>query len=211
MSEIDQIASAYDQVADAYAEHFGHELDHKPVDRALLAMIAEEATARGLPVADLGAGPGHVARWLADRGARAIAVDLSAEMVARAGGLGVEARQGDLRALPLADASLGGAAMLYAIVHLDAADLPAVFAEARRVLAPGAAVLVSFHVGREPVRVTEFLGAEVELTFRFFPSDVVVAAIEASGLTIDARFERAPHTAVEHPSTRGYVLARRPA
>jgi ubiquinone/menaquinone biosynthesis C-methylase UbiE len=211
MSELDDVARAYDQVAAAYADRFGHELDHKPVDRALLAMLAEEAIARQLPIADLGAGPGHVAAWLAARGARAIAVDLAPEMAAQARARGVEAHAADLRRLPLADASLGAAAMLYAIVHLDAADLPAVFAEARRVLAPGARLLVSFHVGAETVQLTEFLGAAVTLDFRFFPSDVVVAAIETAGLVIDARLERAPHSAVEHPSTRGYVLARRPS
>jgi ubiquinone/menaquinone biosynthesis C-methylase UbiE len=211
MSETDDIARAYDTVAGAYAEHFGGELDHKPVDRALLAMLAEEAIARGLPVADLGAGPGHVAAWLDRRGARAIAVDLSPEMVAQASARGVEAHAGDLRDLPLSDASLGAAAMLYAIVHLDASELPAVFAEARRVLAPGARVLVSFHVGTDRVHLTEFLGADVELTFRFFPTDAVVAAIEAAGLVVDARFERAPHVPHEHPSTRAYVLARRPS
>lgn len=67
---------------------------------------------------------------------------------------------------------------------------------------------VLIHVGRDPVDVTELLGHEVDLAFRFHQSATSAAALEAAGLRVDVRLERAPYTAVEYPSTRGYVVAR---
>jgi SAM-dependent methyltransferase len=203
------VAAAYDRVAEAYAAHFGGELAHKPVDRALLDLIA--ADARGGRVADLGCGPGHAAAYLAARGARALGVDLSPETIARARAAfpGVEFAVGDLAAPPVAPASLAAAVALYAIVHLTADELPAAFAGIAAALAPGAPLLVSFHVGEEVVRVGELLGVAVDLTFRFHTTAQVIAALESAGLTPEVKLERMPYLAVEHPSTRGYVIARR--
>jgi hypothetical protein len=38
----------------------------------------------------------------------------------------------------------------------------------------------------------------------------VTAALAQSGLTVEMRLERSPYVPHEHPSRRGYVLARRP-
>ena len=55
---------------------------HKPFDRWLLERVA--ALADGLPVADVGTGPGHVAAYLATAGADVTGFDLSPGMVAQA-------------------------------------------------------------------------------------------------------------------------------
>lgn len=201
------IADDYDKVADAYAAKFASELDHKPLDRALLSLISDEA-AGGL-VADLSCGPEHVAAYLAARGARAIAIDLSPAMVAHARTLGVEAREGDLRALPLDDGSLRAAVALYAIVHLSPEDLARFAVELARVLAPGAPALISFHAGAGTVHLDDFLGAPVDLDFFFFETADVARALESAGLAIEVRLERAPYVPHEYPSTRAYLLARK--
>jgi hypothetical protein len=77
------------------------------------------------------------------------------------------------------------------------------------VLRPGGVVLLSFHIGTERVKRDELLGEAVDLEFVFFERQVVETALEEAGLTIEARIERAPYTAVEHPSLRGYLLANR--
>jgi SAM-dependent methyltransferase len=203
------VAAAYDQLAVPYAARFAGELAHKPVDRALLDLIA--ADARGGQVADLGCGPGHAAAYLAARGARALGVDLSPETIARARAAfpAVDFAVGDLAAPPVPAGSLAGAVALYAIVHLTAEELPAAFAGIAAALAPGAPLLVAFHVGAEEVRVTELLGVAVELTFRFHTTAQVVAALEWAGLAPEVKLERMPYLAVEHPNPRGYVIARR--
>ena len=65
----DATRTAYDAVAAQYEKQFAHELDHKPLDRALLAAFAELVEPRGI-IADIGCGPGHVAAQLRSLEAR---------------------------------------------------------------------------------------------------------------------------------------------
>src|SRR5262249_39836258 len=140
-------------------------------------------------------------------------IDLSPKTIerARVAYPDVDFRVGDLAAPPVEDGSLGAAIALYAIVHLPASELPAAFAGCARALAPGAPLLVSFHVGESLIPLKQCLAATVELTFQFHTTAQVTGALEQAGLAIEMRLDRAPYVAVEHPSTRGYVLARRPA
>ena len=102
------VRRSYDAVAGDYTECFRDELAAKPLDRALLACLAEEADA-GAPVADLGCGPGHVAAWLVGRGVASVGIDLSPGMIAvgRRDYPQVEFREGDLLRLPAADGEFG--------------------------------------------------------------------------------------------------------
>jgi ubiquinone/menaquinone biosynthesis C-methylase UbiE len=137
-----------------------------------------------------------------------MAPGMVAEATRRHGG--VEFRVGDMCALGVADGSCAGLTAFYAIVHLVRGGLPRAFTEWRRVLAPGGALLVAFHVGDEALVVDEFLGEKTTLAWNLFPMDSVAGAAAAAGLVVEARIERRPY-ATEHPTTRGYLLARRPA
>jgi predicted TPR repeat methyltransferase len=76
----DDLPKSYDRLAGEYARRLFDELNHKPLDRALLARFAQDI--RELrPVCDLGCGPGHVTRHLRGLGVEAFGVDLSAGMV----------------------------------------------------------------------------------------------------------------------------------
>jgi hypothetical protein len=50
------VRRSYDTVAEKYAAGFGDEPAAKPLDRALLACLAEQA-GEGAPITDLGCGP----------------------------------------------------------------------------------------------------------------------------------------------------------
>lgn len=194
-------------MAEKYAAGFSDELAHKPLDRALLTCLAEQA--RG-PVADLGCGPGHVAAWLSAHGMNAVGVDLSPAMTAvgRREHPEVDFRVGDLLDLPAADGEFGAAVALYSIIHLEAAELGRAFGEIHRILRPGGLALVSFHVGTEVRHLTEFLGHDVEVDFHFFTSPGVVTAMEEAGFAVDMRLERTNYPE-EVATQRGYLLARR--
>ncbi len=210
------IADDYDAAAPAYLEHLARELDHKPLDRHLIQRFAE-ALPREASVADLGCGPGHVARYLAERtGANAVGVDLSPKMIelarARFAGDNLDYVVGDMRALTgFRDASLAGVTAFYSIVHFTAAELPAVFAEMRRVLTPGGLVLVAFHVsnstGDERTHIDELFGTKVALDFYYHPVETVAAALAGAGLPVRETCIREPYPDVEYPSRRAYLLA----
>jgi SAM-dependent methyltransferase len=204
---------SYDTIAEDYAANLGAELDGKPLDRALLDLIG---AAPGW-VADLGAGPGHVGGYLAARGARVLASDLSPQMCAtgaRREGLPFVA--GDLTALPLRSGSVHAIVCLYAVIHLDDDERARAYAEFARVLAPGGQALVSFHTSDADTpqggvrQAVDMMGHEVELTFRFLDPEAELDRMTAAGLQYVARLDRAPHEGSEHPSRRSYLLVRRP-
>jgi SAM-dependent methyltransferase len=207
------VADAYGRVAARYADAFLDELTKKPLDRVLLDVLCDDVKARAPDgrVADFGCGSGQVARYCADRGVAAVGVDLSPAMIdeARARHPGVAFEVGDLLALATPDATYAGATAFYAICHLTRAELPLAFGELRRVLVPGGALLVSWHIGDQTLRPADFLGEPCAISWNFFPVDTVAAAVTAAGLAIEARLERAPYP-TEHASLRGYLLARRP-
>ncbi|NKE56828.1 class I SAM-dependent methyltransferase [Lentzea sp. PSKA42] len=201
------VRRSYDLVAARYAAELGDELAGKPLDRALLDVVAELADG---PVLDVGCGPGHVAAYLADR-VPVVGVDLSPQMCAHAS---VPVCAGDMTALPFRSHSVSALVCLYAVIHLDAGERAAAYAEFARVLRPGGHALVAFHVRDADTRsgqertLTQWWGNDVELTFRFLDPEVETRALAEAGLTVTARLDRAPDPRAEHASDRTYLLAR---
>ncbi|MEP6507430.1 MAG: class I SAM-dependent methyltransferase [Gemmatimonadales bacterium] len=203
------VSENYDAIASAYAENLFNELDAKPLDRHLLNRFAEEVAGRGL-VADIGCGPGQIARYLSDRGVRMIGIDLSAEMVAVAAKLNpkIEFRVGDMLSLDFADASLSGIVAFYSIIHLEPSDIAAAFREFERALAKDGVLLVAFHIGDHVHHVDEMWGKPVSLDFRFLRPSDVSDALELAGFVVAESTEREPYKGAEHPSRRCYLFAR---
>jgi SAM-dependent methyltransferase len=203
------VRESYDSAAEAYAEHLATELDHKPLDRHLLNRFAEEVRGRGL-VADLGCGPGHIARYLHEQGVDVVGIDLSERMVDVAGRLnpGIDFQAGDMRRLGFPDGAFAGAVAFYSIVHFEAAELGTVLLELRRVLATGGIALVSFHMGEQVVHVEDLFGARVDLDFRFHDPADVIEALRRAKLQVIEHVQREPYEGAEYPSRRCYLLAR---
>lgn len=201
--------TSYDRLADEYARRMLAELDHKPLDRALLDRFAAQTA--GGRVCDLGCGPGQVGRYLHDRGTDAFGIDLSPGMVARARkahpGMAFEA--GDMRALPLANESLAGVAAFYSIIHIPRADVSAVLEEVRRVLQPGGVLLLACHRGDEIRHFDELWEQPVTLDFIFFERSEMLGYLAKSGFEIDDVIERDPYPEVEAQTRRVYIFARR--
>ncbi|WP_246092145.1 class I SAM-dependent methyltransferase [Oryzihumus leptocrescens] len=204
--------TSYDTVAGSYAALLEDELDARPVDRGLLAAFAETATTAGLgPVGDLGCGPGRVTGHLASLGVDAFGVDLSPGMVAEARRRHPDLRfeVGSILDLDLPDGYLGGALLWYSTVHTPPAQLPEVFAEVHRVLAPGAPLITAFKVGDRQVHLQHAYGHNLSLQVYWTPMELVTDLLDQAGLVIDARMvcEPAPH----EKQPQGYVMAHRPA
>lgn len=211
-----RISHAYDTVAADYAAALRHELDGKPLDRALLLAVVEMA--RGGQIGDLGCGPGHVTRFLADAGAAVVGSDLSATMIdlAREEHPDLEFRVASMTALPDEDASLAGAVLMYSIIHLSPAERAVAFEELARVLRPGGIAMVAFHISSEDFqpgetnRMTTWFGHSVDLEGYFLAPETVLDEIGRTGLEVVSATTRMPHTGVEFPSERAYVLAQQP-
>jgi SAM-dependent methyltransferase len=203
--------AGYDAVAEEYAERFFDELAAKPLDRALLDCLAEMTRGLGA-IADIGCGPGQIARYLADHGAQAMGIDLSPEMVKLAQRLSpdIPFRQGDMLALDLGANSLGGIAAFYSVIHAPPESIPQVMREFYRVLRLGGLALLAFHIGDEVRHLDEWWEKPVSLDFHFYQPETLARDLEEAGFRVEAKIERAPYAgSVEHPSQRGYLLARK--
>lgn len=203
----------WDEVAEAYADRFGRELEAKPFDRKVLEWFVERAGPIG-PICDLGCGPGQAAAYVHSLGYDACGIDLSSEMVRHAAALNPEIpfQAGDMSDLSGVDAgAFGGVVSFYSIVNLRPTDQPRVFAEMRRVLRPGGWLLVSFHVGDEVRRVEEFLDESIRLDFHFFRPEDVRSRLQAVGCKVVETIQRGPYPeSVEAQTDRCYIFATTP-
>src|SRR4051794_18047090 len=151
---VDHVEGSYDRVAEEYALRISGELEHKPLDRQWLDRFAAEVKGSG-PVCDLGCGPGHVARYLHDRGVQVTGLDVSPAMVEQARRLNpsIAFRQGNMLALDVENGTWGGIAAFYSIIHVPRARVAVALAEMHRVLRPDGLLLLAFHVGDETVHL----------------------------------------------------------
>ena len=212
MDEKSEVQKAYDRIAAEYVREIYGELEHKPLDRALLDRFAEAVRETGM-VCDIGTGPGHIARYLHERGVRVCGIDLSPRMVeeARRLNLGIDFRQGDMFSLDLTTNTFAGMTAFYALVNIPRDKLGAALSELHRVLQPGGLLLLAFHLGDERIHRDEMWGVQVSLDFYFFGADEMTRHLRAVGFEIREAIERDSYPEVEHPSRRAYIFARKPA
>jgi ArsR family transcriptional regulator len=142
----------------------------------------------GLVAADLGCGPGYLAQFLLERGARVIAVDHAPAMLAAARRRlrgDFEVRRGELDALPLADGEVDAAFANLVWHHLPSLDAAA--REAARVVRPGGTVVITDLLPHDAEWLREELG-DLRLGLR---PQAVGAALARAG------FERLATLAVQ--------------
>jgi SAM-dependent methyltransferase len=198
-SRLSAVRASYDAVAVDYARLLAGVLEAEPLDRAMLGAFAEYVRADGGgAVADLGCGPGRITAYLDGLGIRAFGVDLSPAMVAVA----------RMASLDVADGVLGGVVAWYSTVHAPPGELPAVFAEFARVLAPGGHALIAFGAGDERRVLDRAYGHPVDLDVYRTPPHLVADLLAGAGLPEVSRLVREPSGPESGP--QAFLLARKP-
>lgn len=205
-------SDSYDRIAADYVRHIYHEMDGKPFDRALLDAFAARLSGKGT-VCDMGCGPGHIARYLADRGVDMVGVDLSPGMLERASALNpdIEFRLGNMLSLDDPDASWAGVVAFYSIIHIPREACVAALAEIRRVLKPDGLLFLAFHMGDENLHETEIWGQTIDLNYWMYGSAEMAGYLVDASYIVEEVLERDPYAPdVEYQSRRAYILARKP-
>lgn len=203
--------ASYDADAVGYAEKVRGLLDGSPYLRAALAAFAESVReAGGGLVADLGCGPGYVTRHLQDLGVDAFGVDLSPEMVAiaRHDYPGLRFEVGTMTDLDLADRSMSGVLAFWSVIHVPDHVVPTVCAEFHRVLRPGGALLVGFHVGDRTRHTSEgYTGREINVDSHHRRPEQMSRWLREAGFSIEAELVMRP----DDETPGAIIFARRAA
>ena len=201
--------TSYDTVAASYADQVRTLLAESPYERAMLALFADLVhAAGGGPVADVGCGPGRITAHLRTLDVDAFGIDLSPGMieVARRDHPGLRFEVGSMTDLALPDDSLAGLVAWYSLIHIPDDDVASVFAHFRRVLRPGAPLLLSFHVGDDSRLKTEGYGGHPMKVHVHRRQPAQLAAwLHEAGFTIEAQIT------LTSPESRlgGILFARR--
>ena len=156
-------------------------------------MFADLVRADGnLRVADLGCGPGRVSDYLASLGLDTVGVDLSPRMIeiARRSYPSLRFEVGSVTALDLPDGQLGGVIAWFSIFHTPADELPTVFGEFHRVLAPGGQLLVATHSGDGLEAPEQAYGHPVSYELHLLPLPRLSALLAAAGFTLTAEMHQ---------------------
>jgi SAM-dependent methyltransferase len=186
----DQTAAAYKAVREVPRDELGHWRD---------AVRRHLSPSPGMTVADIGAGTGVFATAFSDWfGLRVLAVEPAAAMRAQIPRRpGIQVLDGDASALPLPDGSADGAWLSLMIHHIP--DLEAAAREIRRVLRPGAPVLIrQGFTGRADTTSTfpwEFFPETARTTDTFPSVEQVCEAFASAGFRRDA-LEPVPETLI---------------
>ena len=135
----------WDRNADEYQAEHGRFLGDdrfvwgpEGLDEASAGLLGPAGALAGRPVLEIGCGAAQCSRWLARRGARPVALDVSNRQLGHARRIGADFPlvQADAAALPFADGSFDLACSAYGAVPF-VADSAATMREAYRVLRPG--------------------------------------------------------------------------
>lgn len=188
---LEDTRASHDTVADSYAGMTRHLLDETPEERAVLAWFADMVRAQGGgSVADVGCGPGRITAHLRKLGVDAFGIDLSPGMieVARRDHPGLRFDLGSMTDLALADASMTGLVAWYSLIHIPDDEISSVFAHFKRVLRPGGALLLSFHVGDESQLKTQGYGGHpMKVYVHRRRHDQMTAWLNNAGFAVETR------------------------
>ena len=207
---LDTTREGYDLTATEYAERFHHQLQDRPLDRAMLTGFAGLAGPDAI-IADVGCGTGATSRMLSDIGMDVVGIDLSPNMIATARRLnpGLHFQVGSMTSLDFEDGLFDGICAWYSVIHIPDELLPRVFSEFHRVLRPDGVALVAFQVGDQPRTFKEMFGEQVSLTFYRRQPDTVALLLDEAGLEPYAGLVREPNDDGFESTPHAYLIARR--
>lgn len=197
------VQRAYSLLAERYIDLFGS-VQHVHADD--LALIARHLGQVSGPVLDLGCGPGHLTGFLRSMHADVTGIDLVPEFISHARQAHPTARfeVGSMSDLDRPDGSVAGALAWFSLIHLEPGQVDGALAAIRRIMAPGASLVVGFFDGDE----CEPFDHKVVTAYRW-PADEVSARLARTGFTEVERQHRAregerrPYVALAVRATEG--------
>jgi SAM-dependent methyltransferase len=168
--------------------------------------LAFDAVRKTAPkrVLEVGCGWGEFAARMQDElGATVVAIDLSPRMVELARERGVDAREGDVQAIPFEDESFDCAVANCMLYH--APDIDRALAELRRVLRPGGRLVATTNAKRHLEELWLLVGRDKSKETRHFFSEDGEELLRRHFDSVDRVDVESPLTFPDAAAVRGYV------
>lgn len=140
-------------MAELYADLFCDDLEKNDAPAVtMLADLVGQISEIGTTVLDVGCGPGHVTEHLATLGVHAIGIEPSVGLLEQALARFPQRSfcRGDHLALSVATGAAAGLLSRFSTIHKPPSELPPVFAEYARVVAPGGTLALWFFAADDP-------------------------------------------------------------
>jgi SAM-dependent methyltransferase len=206
------ISTAYNLVAEEYAQKFLDELERKNMDKVVLDWFATQIPNNEV-VLEIGTGPGEVSGYLDNLGIKCIGTDISPVMIenAKRNFPYIMFEVQDFFDITYPENTFYGVVGFYAIVNYHPDDLLPIFKNIKRVLKENGLFLFTFHVfeGERKTYVEKFLEKEgSKLTFYYYEVDEIKNIVENLGFEIVDIIIRYPYEGFEFPSKRSYFILR---
>nr|WP_296070074.1 class I SAM-dependent methyltransferase [uncultured Actinoplanes sp.] len=208
MTWLSDTRTSYDTVADSYADLLRDHLTSSPHERAILSWYADLVRTCGDgPVADVGCGTGRVTAYLETLRLDVFGLDLSPGMIAAARREHPRSRFGvaSMTALPLPGDALAGLLAWWSLIHVPDEAVPGVLADFRRVLRPGAPLMLGFFTGdRTRLKTSGYGGHAMNVHVHHRPLARVADWSREAGFTVET--EIALHA--DQPFPGAVIIAR---
>lgn len=184
-------------------------MKQKEYDRVLLDKFASGFDFESV-VCDVGCGPGHITRYLFDKGLNVFGVDISERCIeiARRENPKMRFQVMDMATLDIADESLGGIVSYYSIIHTPKRLVHTLFREFNRVLRKDGKILVVVKKDTTEGYVDELVGFKTPLYFTNFTEEELKDYMRASGFELVFLETRQPYD-FEIPVERIYAIGRK--
>lgn len=200
---------SFNLAAEKYYELFKDEMKQKEYDRAILDKFAGDFDTKSV-VCDVGCGPGHITKYLFDKGLNVFGVDISERCIeiARRENPKMRFQVMDMARLDVADESLGGIVSYYSIIHTPKRFVPMLFREFNRVLRKGGKILIVVKKGSTEGYVDDLVGFKTRLHFTNFTEEELKSYLRTSGFELTFLETRQPYD-FEISVERIYVIGRK--
>lgn len=201
----EQARESYNLAAEKYYEDFKDEMQQKEYDRRFLDVFSSHFGPESL-ICDVGCGPGHITKYVHDKGLNIFGVDISEKCVevARRENPGMRFEVMDIADLDLADESVDGIISFYSIIHTPKRFQPLLFREFNRVLKMSGRICVVVKKGEIEGYVDELIGFKTRLYFANFSEDEIRSYLEANRFKVASLETRRPYD-FEIPVERIYA------
>ncbi|MGD8545912.1 MAG: class I SAM-dependent methyltransferase [Candidatus Bathyarchaeota archaeon] len=213
MEEILQInektRKSFNLAAEKYYELFKDEMQQKEYDRLLLDKFAGDFDSNSV-IYDMGCGPGHITRYLFDKGLDVLGIDVSEKciQIAQRENPKMRFQVMDMTRLNIKDESIDGIISFYSIIHTPKRYMHLLFREFNRVLKKYGKILIVVKKGKTEGYIDELEGFKTQLYFDNFVEEEITSYLETNGFEVIFLETRQPYD-FEMPVERIYAIGRK--